>query len=239
MHTGITPSEDDLIVEVVEPPHSGVRALLVAAQSHGEDARITADFPADAGPALPIGSPVLVRFHGGPLSTVREVPGQVVFRSSDLIRQRYQFLFPGAVHRALGPVVNRRGAIRVHPDEEEPVPTTIWAIDGPHRFEAELLDVSGTGISIRVAEEDERKLLGCWQVRVHLELPEEKTPVEINGHIRYRQLLDDGVKFGIEFPDAGSPGVRYHQERIYRYVMVKHSRDLTRRSPYMRKRRAS
>ncbi len=55
-------------------------------------------------------------------------------------------------------------------------------------------------------------------------------PLEIEGAIRYRCFIAGGVKYGIEFHASESAGFANLQERIYRYVMGKHARDVGRRA---------
>jgi hypothetical protein len=220
---------EDLTVEFERSNGVLVQGLVVAAQSDFDDARITVDFSEPEALDLPVDSRLSVRFDGGPLSASHQASGSVVFRSSDRIRERYQFLFPGAAERALAPVVNSRGAVRAQPDADDPAEVVLHPWDLDEDFPAKLLDISGLGVSILVDPETEARISSCWKIRLALTLPGEACEIRLSATIRYRQKVEGGIKYGIRYSPADSIGFENLQARIYRYVMALHSRSLRQR----------
>lgn len=229
-------SPDDLTVQLHRADGSLIAGLAVAAQNDGGDARVTVDFPAAEELDLAVGSELALRFEGGPLTDRHSTAGRVVFRNSDRIRDRYQFLVPDEAERALAPVVNARGAVRVHLDEDHAVQVVLRVREREEEETKEieptiarLVDLSGLGLSVLVDAEAEARFAGCEEIAVALTLPDEGVPMELPGTIRYRQLTAEGIKYGIHFRPSAAAGFSNLRERIYRFVMAEHSREIRRR----------
>ncbi len=113
--------------------------------------------PAAGAPAPPAAPPPPPPGGGGPPPARHSTAGRVVFRNSDRIRDRYQFLVPDEAERALAPVVNARGAVRVHLDEDHAGQVVLRVREREEEETKEieptiarLVDLSGLGLSVLV-----------------------------------------------------------------------------------------
>lgn len=92
---------------------------------------------------------------------------------------------------------NRRNTFRVSPDPRRPVRTRLRREGGPAVVEAEVVDLSLTGLSF-IARDDVILDEGC-ACTVSVLLPTCREWFECPGSVRSRVQAESGLRYGIEF----------------------------------------
>lgn len=186
-----------------------------------------------------------LRFHDVPRSpllavgeyaelifTFREL-GQPIVASARVVRRTddegsrhygFQFTDHEQLQSQLSPRLyrffNRRGAFRVKPAADGPVAATLEGGPEARQVHADLVDISFTGVSLRVPLVVESTLAGTDRIKVSISLPDCPSPVNFEGIIRSRHVAGvDTVKYGIEFDLERSDDGQRQEDAINRYMM--------------------
>ncbi|MFT5287965.1 MAG: hypothetical protein ACI8QS_000255 [Planctomycetota bacterium] len=222
-----TPSESSQILEATQATVLSGRLLgkgvVVNCEAERADAHITIAFDSSLAPELPVGQDADVAFARGAAGAGFEVSGLVVGRSEDYRGVLYRLVFQGGATRALSPLVNRRGTLRVYVDSETAVKVQLETLDESLKLALKATDVSATGISVKVSADDELMLTGTRQVKLLLLLPGDPIPKAIQGEILRRRFIDSEVRYGIRFESRGNLAER---EAILQWVKARHREEL-------------
>ena len=115
---------------------------------------------------------------------------------------------------------------RVRPSDRQPIDVHIHLGSMEPLVRGTLIDLSTTGIAIEVSTEDEARVIDADPISVRFEFPGESRPLLLVGKIRNRRLLDNGVKYGIEFDAVASRRFPQQRGRIQRYICQRQLEDL-------------
>ena len=146
----------------------------------------------------------------------------VQYRREDTTGCRYGFQFVDSeelrehLDSGLMRLFNRRGKVRVRP-----CPTSTVAVEldlGESAVQGALLNISETGLSVRLPFGATEQLPDVDTVGLALALPGQSEPMRMKAILRYQTLEDTSERWGLEFEDAGSDnleGVRtYVADRL-------------------------
>ncbi len=117
---------------------------------------------------------------------------------------------------------NRRGSYRVPPDLDAPVKVTVEGGVESTRVEAELVDISTSGVGLRVAAHVEVGLVAAKRIKVCISFPDSGEPLNLVGVIHNRRLVGASgaeIEYGIRFDWEGKHKPERQQEAITKYVM--------------------
>lgn len=179
---------------------------------------VTADFPRLDCPVLPIGSETPVGFSGPYLREAIWATGQVVYRREEQFRHRYKLRFEEGAQPQLQPIVNCRRAPRVRPDPSRPWPVGVRALDSETPIQAQMHDISATGISILVPHAGEARLYGASTVEIAFRLPGLEGIVQVIANVCYRRLAGEHVFYGLDFDPSNTPSFEAKHARINAFV---------------------
>ena len=114
---------------------------------------------------------------------------------------------------------NRRGAYRVQPAPESLIDVTL--IGGPENISAHgrLMNISTSGVRIRVPLEVESQLAGVHRVTVAIGLPGSPAAPTLPGVIRNRHIAGGQVHYAIQFDLQTSTDARHNLEAVARFVV--------------------
>jgi hypothetical protein len=188
---------------------------------------VVLDFPLSQKPALPIAAEVLLFFSGSPLGGSIATSGRVVYRGEDEHRSRYRFQIDREQGTALSTLFNRRGAYRVCPRPDSPVAVMLEVPGGSRLVEATLNDLSRTGLSVLIRDEDEGALFTAQRLRMRFSLERGDEGFVLWGIVRYRRLEGAAIRYGFEFDSREAAHFDRIQQRLNDFVM-KRQRELLR-----------
>ena len=172
-----------------------------------------------------MGHPVTLQFLSDKLDEPMEATALVVYRLEDIGFRRYGFRFTDAenLKKLLTPVVyrlfNRRGQHRVVPDPNKPIVVTIKADPDGTPSRVEVIDISATGIAVRVDSSLEEEFVSTSAIKLKIAMPGSKKALTLTGNILNRHLEDQGVRYNIVFDLAEPHDARKQQDLIIDYVM--------------------
>jgi hypothetical protein len=152
------------------------------------------------------------------------VPSMVRHRSEVERGRLYGFEFVdwlgllGKLPAALTGLFNQRGNYRVQPDPQNPVDVMIEGTLLPSPIQATLRDLSVAGISVQAAYTIENLLMKVELVQVSFELPFSPERLSFWGNIIHRDLIGQGICYGILFDDKRTPRFKKKQEVLIKYV---------------------
>jgi len=110
----------------------------------------------------------------------------------------------GALPPPLADVVNTRSAARVRPSESAPVMVRLLdAEDRPLSKLTSVDDVSEFGLGVSIQQPPEVAVTWGTRVKLSVELPRMKEPLEISADIRNIDALNSGSRLGIAFDREG------------------------------------
>ena len=128
-----------------------------------------------------------------------------------------------------GPLFNRRMTFRVSPDPEEVIAVSASWKNGACR--GELLNISTSGMALRVDAEAVACLGGQRKIELDFNLPGADPALCLPGTIAYIKALPKGHRIGIKFNYARKLGFHPQEAAIARYVMAQQQKALQRPSP--------
>ncbi|MEE8169227.1 MAG: PilZ domain-containing protein [Phycisphaerae bacterium] len=115
---------------------------------------------------------------------------------------------------------NRRGAYRVEPARGTPVHVNLIVDPDGSQIQAQIIDVSVTGIGFYLPAEAELELATSDRIVVSIPLPDSPQPLNLPCIIRSRQLAGpDLVHYGVEFDLEHSRDRERQQDAILDYVL--------------------
>ena len=128
--------------------------------------------------------------------------------------RRYGFRFTDyrelerQLSREIFRLFNRRGSHRVVPHPDAPVEVTFEGTQNGGEVRLNLIDVSATGMALRIPDKVESAMVGTSNLEFSLLLPGRRDPLKLEGIIRNRRLEEMGIHYNVEFTLApGDAGV--------------------------------
>jgi c-di-GMP-binding flagellar brake protein YcgR len=215
--------DESLGAQVVVELHGGAvhRGQLLDVSASGAGVR----FEGEAPPSLGVGQEVDLVFGGRPFGAPITVAARVQHRTEErngARRYGFRFLQPQQLDAGLPPALrtyfNRRQVVRVEPSDDEQIPVTMSAGDGPE-IEARLQNLSLLGIGLALDTAVEPYLADSPAVKISIGLPGNRRPVELLGVIRHRRLVGGCIHYGIAFDPDATPGFARQQDAISRWVL--------------------
>jgi hypothetical protein len=160
---------------------------------------VTITFAREGGPHFPIADELTVAFRSREIFEPFVARSRVIFRQDDPFRSRYKFEFSEKDAQTLNAIFKRRAAVRMRPDEDLPVQACAPGGESSGLVACDLRDISKTGLSLRVAGEGEARLYNLDRLQLDFQLPGDDLRFDLEAEVRYRQLVDEHVHYGLEF----------------------------------------
>lgn len=164
----------------------------------GEE-ELTFVFPLSKEPELEVGAELTGSLQGplggGPV----ELAARVLSCSETRIGW---FVRVGVDEQCIGQIqqlVERRGARRIALDSSEPVECLVKSLDGDEGCNAQAVNVSMTGIRLRVMGSTPGWLADSEHVHITCVLPRDEARFEVDAAVRYRRTDEQGTSLGLEF----------------------------------------
>jgi len=212
--------EDDLQVAVRLANGSVVSGVPLDLMMDGAGVRFN---PATI-PALEMGQQVVLTFSSSLIEDSLRASAIVVNRTEQGASRRYGFRFTdyheleSQLSQEIFRLFNRRGSHRVVPHTDAPVEVTLEGILNGGEARVNLIDISATGMALRIPATVESAMVGTSNVKFSLLLPGLRDPLKLEGIIRNRRLEEVGIHYNVEFTlDPGD--ARYQQGVINDYVL--------------------
>ena len=208
------------------PDGSECAADLIALEGRDLELALSAD-----GARLSLTTRVGLRFTGEGLTNEFCIEARVLGREEVDGERHYQLLLEGDIESQLKRSLRRRDAFRVAPDPQDSFPARLTAVDGPgskaaFREEAELMNISLLGLSLRISPELEEALAEVDAVRIDMQLPDAETPIAIHGHLVSRRMKAGAVLLGVEIAGMESSGATDVEEQLTKFVVRRQMREL-------------
>lgn len=212
--------------EVVEVSFDGVGACFPSS------AFSTPDRPAPA-----MGQHVQLSLTLGEAPAVLRASGTVVLRTDrkDSVHYGFRFTDRKEVARQLSSklvtLFNRRRRYRVSTDANSLVAVTVEGGQDGGKAQAHLVDISTTGVGLRLSKHFALGLVATDRIKVCISLPDCPDQLEVQGIIRHRHpvgAFGEEVDYGIKFAWEHSDNAAAQQREIGKFVM-KQQRELLRR----------
>ena len=175
-------------------------------------------------PALEMGEQVVLTFTSRLIEDSVQASAVVVNRTELGASRRYGFRFTdysqleSQLSQEIFRLFNRRGSHRVVPHPDAPVQVTLEGIPNGGATRVNLIDVSATGMALRIPATVESAMVETSDVKFSLLLPGRQDPLKLEGIIRNRRLEELGIHYNVEFtldPDDA----RHQQGVINDYVL--------------------
>ncbi|MHC4083142.1 MAG: PilZ domain-containing protein [Planctomycetota bacterium] len=176
-------------------------------------------------PNLAVGQEVDLVFASEKIGPPMTVAARVQHRAEEQGARRFGFRFleAQALDTQLSPVMreffNRRRTVRVAPDPYQPVKVELRLEPEHAPLEVGLVNVSETGVAIRLEVGLDSTFADTTALWVTLYLPDIHRPVSMLGNIRYRRLVGEHVHYGVDFDPEKSRDFARKQGMITKYVL--------------------
>ena len=181
-------------------------------------------FDASSIPALEMGEQVVLTFTSSLTEDSIQASAIVVNRTEQGDSRRYGFRFTdhreleSQLSREIFRLFNRRGSHRVEPHTDAPVEVTLEGIQNVGEARVNLIDVSATGMGLRIPAKVESAMVGDNNIKFSLLLPGCREPLKLAGIIRNRRLEEVGIHYNVEFT-LDPEDTRRQQDVIIDYVL--------------------
>jgi c-di-GMP-binding flagellar brake protein YcgR len=142
----------------------------------------------------------------------------VIFRHENPYRSRYRFRFGDQDAEALNVLFKRRASVRVRSDENVTIEARATESDHATSAVCTLRDVSSSGLSLSVGASDAAELVRAERLQLRFQLPGDPELFDVAARVRYRELAEDGVRYGLEIERSEVAGKSRVIERIDAYV---------------------
>ncbi len=212
--------EDDLQVEVQLASGMVVSGVPLDLMMDGAGVR----FDPTTCPALEMGQQVVLTFTSRLIEDSLRASAIVVNRTEQGASRRYGFRFTdyheleSQLSQEIFRLFNRRGSHRVVPHADAPVEVTLEGIQDGGDVRVNVINVSATGMALRIPATVESAMVGTSNVKFSLLLPGHRDPLKLEGIIRNRRLEEEGIHYNVEFAlELGD--ARRHQGVINDYVL--------------------
>lgn len=189
------PSSNTLQATVHTASKMDFRGQVAAAQHRV----VTIEFARDGAPNLPIAEELTVSFRSREVFDPFAARSRVIFRQDDSHRSRYKFEVSERDGQTLNALFKRRASARMRSDEEVVVEVREAGMKIAPYLECRLRDISKSGMSLRVASQVETQLCSMDRLELRFHLPGDDALFDLMAGVRYRQLLDECVHYGLEF----------------------------------------
>jgi len=217
-----TPPRDSEPASSAEPFEAVVRGASSAEHAgrvtNAQDRVITIEFAREDGPLVEIAEELTVSFRSRAMFEPFVARSRVIFRHENPYRSRYRFRFGERDAEALNALFKRRAALRVRSDGNVTVEARATEFDGATSTACTLRDVSTSGLSLRVGTSDAAELARAERLHLRFRLPGDPELFDVAARVRYRELADDGVRYGLEIERSEVARARHVIERIDAYV---------------------
>ena len=214
---------------------SAAGELLSGALLDLSEAGAAARFPRETIPTLAIGLETACRLTGPWLRTPIELTATVVNRQEQEGFRRYGFQFEnpealgGQIPQLLYMLFTGRSAIRVKPDQQEPVEVTLKIPEGLQGLtpglagleaKGRMADVSANGLGVFVELDAEaRGFDAVDEVETHFCLPPGGKLLRLRAKIRNRRSVGEVVAYGLQFDRKHAEPFGPQQHEIGDYVV--------------------
>jgi hypothetical protein len=183
----------------------------------------TIEFAREGAPLFLMSEELTVVFRSREVFEPFAARSRVIFRQDDIYRSSYKFRFSERDGQALNALFKRRGSLRMRADEEVSVETRAWGEkDGP-TLDCGLRDISKTGMSLRVGAQGEVALCRADRLHLRFRLPGDGELFDLSADVRYRQLADDTVQYGLEFDWTDQACAAASMRRIEAFILRRKS----------------
>lgn len=153
-------------------------------------------------------------------------------RSQDSVLCQFKFIDTTKILQDLDPLLisyfNRREAFRVRPDPLEPITVNLKWKDILSK--GEIMDISLTGVALRVESSIARQLEYADGIEMTFYLPTRSEPFHIIGKTAHFEPMPRDVRYAIKFDRKKTPHIRAQEQSISRYVMQRQLIMLKRRA---------
>ena len=183
-----------------------------------------------ATPALEMGQQVVLTFTSGLIEDSVEASAIVVNRTELGASRRYGFRFTdysqleSQLSQEIFRLFNRRGSHRVVPHADAPVEVILEGIPDGGETRVNLIDVSASGMALRIPTAVESAMVETSHVKFSLLLPGRPAPLKIEGIIRNRRLDELGIHYNVEF--TLDPDDAQHQQGVINDYVMKRQLDI-------------
>ena len=218
--------DDDLQVEVQLADGSVVSGVPLDLMMDGAGVR----FNPTSFPVLEMGQQVVLTFTSTLIEDSVHATAIVVNRTELGVSRRYGFRFTdyreleSQLSQEIFRLFNRRGSQRVVPHPDAPVEVTLEGIHNGGEARVDLIDVSATGMALRIPTTVESAMVGISNVKFTLLLPGRRDPLTLEGIIRDRRLDELGIHYNVEF--TLDPGDAQRQQGVINDFVLKRQLDI-------------
>ena len=176
---------------------------------------------------MAVGSTVQLELLDVETGGILTLTSQVSFRDEVPAGRTYglRFSVPEQVRKLATPefakILSRRQAFRVHLDVGQVVATLRLPREAAmDLIEAPLLDISTTGCAVGVTLEQEVLLADFTQLDIVFKLPRSAMHCVLYGDIRHREVVDEQVRYGIEYQPRDDGDYSRSLEDVIDFVMA-------------------
>ena len=194
------------------------RAQYEGRVTHTHDRVVTIEFAREDAPLFQIAEELTVSFRSREIFEPFVARSRVIFRQENPFRSRYRFRFREKDAQTLNALFKRRTASRVRTDDDVAVDARACGAESATRVTCTLRDISRSGLSLRVDERGEAQLCRADRLQLGFRLPGDPELFDLAASVRYRQLADDGVQYGLELDRSEDAHARRTAERIEAYI---------------------
>ena len=190
------------------------------------------EFGRESRVALPMGSMEDLVFAGGGLKESYNVTARVVARTECESKSRYEFHMLAEDGRALVSLINRREAVRVKPEEDNPVRVQFEANGVEESNPVDVKDISNLGLGVVVDPKVEQELLEVDSLYLRLWLPKAEQALRLFAHVRNRRLVKKSILYGFRFDEEQTDDFVAVQERIRTYTSEREEQTREVKNPF-------
>lgn len=182
-------------------------------------------FPNAEAPNLAMGQEILLKFSGEKIETPIEVAAIAHSRRDQKQTRRFGvwFVNPVDVETKLFPILrtlfNRRAEFRVHPDPLNPIQVTAKHLKSDKSFTGPMEDISASGMGLQLELDAEIHFAEVDYMMLSFLLPGAANPFQVGAIIRYRELIGQLTRYGLEFDPRRSKNFLDQQRAISKYAM--------------------
>lgn len=146
-----------------------------------------------------------------------ELPGGRAYRFAYTLTPEFQELIP----EDLWVLFPSRASHRVRPTQDAPVEVCLGPMDGDVEFEAELVDMSTSGVGLLVDRDTEFALHALPTLRLQLTFPKlsgNENQTTVFGKVMYRRMDGPKLRWGVSF-DLELELETVGQDALIRYIV--------------------
>lgn len=184
-------------------------------------------FDEQSDPGCNTGESISLRLKSPFMKKPLSVPSQVVHIRDGRSGQIYGFGFldwmglRSSLPHDLAAVFNQRGDYRVDPDPDQPIDVVVTGIDVYFEVEAQMRDISSSGMSFRAVSLAECVLRKSRNVTVSFSLPDVPEALSFVARICHRDLAGGHINYGLFFLEDETEGFAEQRETVLEYITAR------------------